>query len=158
MDKKNPRDSPGDLSEWRATAINSCEPSTSNKDKTLGWLDEIVPLCDSRRHRQEVVDEEFLRRWLRVTSWPWRRFERAEVAGRFLRSRVGSASRTRAGSLGAKLNLMSGASKSDLAQLVTKRSVSPEVHPTYYLITGLNYRYRLNLSKTLSIWKHLVGL
>lgn len=44
--------------------------------------------------------------------------------------------------LSAKLNLMSGAPKSDLAHHVTQRSVSPEVRPTYYLITGLNYRHR----------------
>lgn len=44
LQDKNPPDSPGDLPKWRATAINSCEPSTSNKNKNTLIGDESPAL------------------------------------------------------------------------------------------------------------------
>lgn len=145
---KNPPDSPGDLSEWTATAINSCEPSTSNQSKT--------PRSEMRSSRAVIytvrtqtgsggqrIPVSVLQPDGRLQLLPgcrggsnvprWRRF--APFTNGFMSNGGWKWS--------AKLNLMSGASKSHLAQHVTQRSVSPEVHSTYYLITGLNYRYRL---------------
>lgn len=93
-----------------------------------------------RRQRQEVVDKEFQAPLsiLQQVGRLW--FERAEVPEVFSVHMWVQVERSWKSS--AKLNLMSGASKSDLAQHVTQSSASPEVHSTYYLITGLNYRYR----------------
>lgn len=134
---KNPPDSPGDLCEWRGNS-NKQLRVLDFKQKQNTWTgDEIVPFCDlycessDRNRKCKTKNSDGCGHFLD---------EHAEVSA-VVSSVEEWVQVEQSWKMSAKLNLMSGASKSDLAQHVTQRSVAPEVHPTYYLITGLNYRY-----------------